>query len=226
MPFRNQTWILALFGLLALSGCTQLNLHSGLFGAGKDVGQSLNDPDQRERYLSEQSEDIRRKAQDTVVRRIRSMGAEKCLTAIEADLMVADFMRSLDADIDGLKKASRNCCRPGAREDVGVIVGRVKDLDAHVARYQNPATETSIFSLINTYGAQASAPRQSEICQTRMKKIAEFAAKQLAKTGASPAPGKTGDPAGIEVLVPEFEKRIGTLGLYRNLIGPVAPSSP
>ena len=35
-------------------------------------------------------------------------------------------------------------------------------------------------------------------------------------------PGKS-DPAGIEVLMPEFEKKIKALELYRNLIGPVTP---
>ena len=60
-----------------------------------------------------------------------------------------------------------------------------------------------------------------------MKKIEDYLQKEGGKPAAAAAitgvkPGKS-DPAGIGVLMPEFDKKIKALELYRNLIGPVTP---
>lgn len=230
MFVRYPLWLMTISCLVALGGCAQMNLGPISIDPSQKNHQTFEDPITRAKFMADQTDEIRRTSKDTVIRRIRSLSSEKCLTEVETELMVADFTKSLNADLEGLQKSSRDCCRAGSKEDATTISNRVKDLNARFANYRDPASEAKIFALITTYGPQASAPRQSDICKTRMQKIAEFAKKQQGKqaggaTGAVVTPGKT-DPEGIEVLLPEFEKKIGTLELYRNLIGPVSSLSP
>ena len=227
MSFRNLSSIVAISCLAALSGCAQLGLHPSSGPSASKATQTLDDPAYRAKAISEQADDIRRAANDGVIRRIRAAGAEKCLTETETELMVADFSASLDAELESVRKSSLDCCRPGAREDATSLSRRMKDLNGHIVDYKGAASDDKILRLINSYGPQASANRQSDTCQTRMKKIEDYLQKEGGKPTTAAAiagvkPGKS-DPAGIEVLMPEFEKKIKALELYRNLIGPVSP---
>lgn len=227
MPYRSLFRIVSLAGLHALGGCAALNLGSG---GGEVSLRDLEDPARRAGYVAAQAVALRGKANDTVVRRLRAIGQDKCLTGIETSLMVADFNQSLDADLAGIRAASERCCQAGAREDATVIANRLKDLDIRLSRYQDAPSESRVFAVVNAYGPQASAPRASDVCQARLQKITDFAGRQQGKPAALPR--MTGivagpdDPAGIVALQAEFEKRIGDLQLYQRLIGPVSPPAP
>ena len=227
MSFRTLSSIFAISCLAALSGCAQWGMHPASGQTASKAAQTLDDPAYRAKAISEQADEIRRAANDGVVRRIRAAGAEKCLTETETELMVADFSSSLDAELESVRKSSLDCCRPGAREDAASLTRRMKDLNGHIVDYKGAASDDKILRLINSYGPQASANRQSDICQTRMKKIEDYLKKEGGKSSAAATvggvkPGKS-DPAGIEVLMPEFEKKIKALELYRYLIGPATP---
>lgn len=213
MLIRNWFKIVTLTSLLMLTGCAQLGQLPSI-GTPDKVGTSAADA--QGRVVSDSVDAIRHKADITIVKRIRALGPERCLTETETELMVADFKQSLDAE---LQKVSRS----GSPTEVAAATAKLQRLDARFTPYAEPASEAAILKLVESYGPQAAATRKSDTCATRMKKVADFAKSQKAKSAASATstsvkPGPT-DPAGIEVLIPEFEKRIATLELYKNLIG-------
>lgn len=213
MLIRNRLKVVTVTSLLMLTGCAQLGQLPSV-GTPDKAGTSAAAA--QGSVVSDSADAIRHKADITVVKRIRALGPERCLTETETELMVADFKQSLDAELQKLSRSD-------SPTEAAAATARLQRLDARFTPYAEPASEAAILKLIESYGPQAAATRKSDTCTNRMKKVADFAKSQKSKssatsTSSSVKPGPT-DPAGIEVLIPEFEKRIATLELYKNLIG-------
>ena len=220
MYFRQFQNIFALSSLLILVSCATIDLNPSVKEEEHNATTQISDSAKPQQSVADAVTELRQVADAGVIRKIKVLGSARCLTETEAELMVADFRTSMDADLKARTKVAE-----GAKSNGGVLLARqIKDLTDRFENYMNPSSDQRILDQITKYGAQASSPRQSEICVNRMKKVAEFARVQKTKASsriAASAVPKLGaqDPSGIEVLVPEFEKRIQGLGLYRNLIG-------